>query len=129
MYCAVSIFGLPVQNQVIMDCAVRICGLPVPTRTLWTVLSASVGFLFQSAYYELCCQHLWTSCSNQDIMDCVVNICGLPVPNRTLWTALSASVDFLLQPEYYGLYYMVQAATFCSQLHNTLKNKQNFLLP
>jgi hypothetical protein len=86
-----------------MDCAVSICGLPALARTLWTVLSASVGFLLQPGHYGLCSQHLWTSCCSQDIMDCAVRICGLPAPVRTLWTVLSASVDFLLQPGHYGL--------------------------
>jgi hypothetical protein len=106
------------SSQHIMDSAVHICGLPAPNRTLWTVLLASVDFLFQLAHYGLSCQHLWSSCFNQHIMDCAVSICGLPVPTSTLWTVLSASVDFLFQP---GLSYMIQAATFCFQLHNTLK--------
>ena len=76
------------SNQHIMNNAVKIFGLRVQTRTLWTVLSASVDFLFQPVHYGLCCQLLWTSCSNQDIMDCAVRICGLPPPTRTFWTVL-----------------------------------------
>jgi len=71
-----------------MDCDISICGLPLPASTLWTVLSASVDFLFQPGHYGLCCLHLWTSCSNQHIMDCAVSICRPPVPTRTLWTVL-----------------------------------------
>ena len=83
--------------------AVSICGLRVPTRTLWTVLSASVDFLIQQGHYGRCCQHLWTSCSNQHIMNCAVSTCGLPAPTRILWTVLSASVDFLFKPGHCGL--------------------------
>jgi hypothetical protein len=86
-----------------MDSAVSTFGLPVPTRALWTVLSASVNFLFQPAHYGQWCQHLWPTCSNQDIMDCAVSICGLSAPTSTLWTVLSAPVDFLFQPGHYGL--------------------------
>ena len=57
------------SNQDIMDCSVSLCGLAVPTRTLWTVLSASVDLLFQPRHYGLFCQRLWTCCSNQDVMD------------------------------------------------------------